>query len=139
MVVELEMRGGKAARLLCAGLRVVAGEGAVSAGKVRAVILSPGAPAIRQVVSSATHPCRPRQGRGHAANVRMPAAAAALVLRHNVCACKTGCKAARLVGGTSSRTDGSDPAQFCKHSTHLERVWDLRLEDCPWEGCFREP
>ena len=45
------MRAGEAARLLCAGLSVVTGGNAVSAGKVLGAVLSLGAPAITKAVS----------------------------------------------------------------------------------------
>lgn len=46
LVVELEMRAGKAAELLCAGLRVATDVKIVSAGKVVVVILSSGTPDV---------------------------------------------------------------------------------------------
>lgn len=54
------MRAGKAAELLCAGLRVATDVKIVSAGKVVVVILSSGTPAIRNAISTVIPSCHAR-------------------------------------------------------------------------------
>jgi hypothetical protein len=57
----VEVRAGKAAELLCVGLREVVELKAVSAGKVVAGLLSPGTPEIRRATSTVTPSCHTRQ------------------------------------------------------------------------------
>lgn len=55
-MLMLEVCASEAAELLCAGLRAAAGVKAVSAGKVAAVLLSPGVPATRRAISTISSP-----------------------------------------------------------------------------------
>lgn len=57
MMVVLEVRAGKAAELLRAGMRVVANGEIGSVGKVLAVLLSPGTSAIRRAISTISCVC----------------------------------------------------------------------------------
>lgn len=56
----MEMREGKAAELLCAGLRVATGVKAVSTRKMLGIIHSLGKPAIRKAIITVIHFCHPR-------------------------------------------------------------------------------
>lgn len=55
-MLMLEVCASEAAELLCVGLRAAAGVTAVTAGKVAAVLLSPGIPATRRAISTGASP-----------------------------------------------------------------------------------
>ena len=60
LAVVLEICEGKAAELLCAGLRVATVVKAGSTRKMLEVVRSPGKPAIRKAIITVIHFCPPR-------------------------------------------------------------------------------
>lgn len=69
LVVVLEMREGKAAELLCAGLRVAACVKVGSTWKMLVVVHSPGEPAIRKAMVTVIYFC-PSKSNGQTVNIR---------------------------------------------------------------------
>lgn len=69
LAVVLEMREGKAAELLCAGLRVATCVKVGSTWKMLVVVRSPGEPAIRKAIVTVIYFC-PSKGNGQTVNIR---------------------------------------------------------------------